>query len=288
MTDSEITLPETIKADSELHSCYGGWHNYLLSYTKLEEECDGVKFFSICGSNYFVFPSGFLVHNYGYHGRALMNQIRERGASVVEAETLEERRLRKELIRSAFQQERQEARQLSDWLLSCSHVEHAVPIEMSFGCQPGLAKPSRRWYGALYREAFEVGPKERLVTEGPFKPGDLRYEYRLYLLGRMYEHSSRGDKWVAVYDLPEEHKRPQEAGYGESNEWYTAFYWEDREGVTPAQRVYAPFGRMFALTLHRPMNFGYYKDQKIDTGERKPYVRLAMTVKYISAGEETC
>lgn len=63
---------------NELHPDRGTWENFLKT-CELRDECDGVRFYGVTNCNYIVFPTGELVENYGYHGRALMNRIRDQG-----------------------------------------------------------------------------------------------------------------------------------------------------------------------------------------------------------------
>ena len=68
---------------SEPHESYGGWENFLTDICEVREEVNGVTYYGVTNCNYIVFPDGTLVENFGYHGRSLMNRIREEGAEVV-------------------------------------------------------------------------------------------------------------------------------------------------------------------------------------------------------------
>lgn len=289
----DLVLPETIDAVDQPHPDFGGWQNFIRNHTELRDEHDGVRFFGATNCNYILFPSGLLIQNFGFNGRALMNAVREKGINTVETELRASRLELKTAVANLFARERQAARDLCDWLRTCPyhstgekvtgspHIESAVPVRVHFGPKDRRHKVQQSWFGALYCEKHECAPKERVVDEGPMKAGEITRSYRLYLLGRLFQHSQRGEKWVAVYDLPDDRRHPLERCYGPSNEWYLSFYWQDEKNTLPQQRLYSPFGRMFGLVLHQSMNFGYYKDWKIDTGERKPYARLPMTVEYL-------
>ena len=84
-----IELPKNIQDANgeEPHSDYGGWANFLREQCEVRDEHDGVRFFGAVNCNYILFPDGYLVRNYGYHGEALMNRIREEGRDTVLAET---------------------------------------------------------------------------------------------------------------------------------------------------------------------------------------------------------
>ena len=80
-----MKLPKNIKDANgkEPHSDYGGWANFLRKQCEVRDEHDGVRFFGAVNCNYILFPDGYLVRNYGYHGKALMSRIREEGCDVV-------------------------------------------------------------------------------------------------------------------------------------------------------------------------------------------------------------
>lgn len=61
------------------HPGYGGWAKFLSDHCELRDECDGVRYFGATNCNYILFPTGELVENYGYHGRALMSRVKEEG-----------------------------------------------------------------------------------------------------------------------------------------------------------------------------------------------------------------
>ena len=66
-----------------------GWEIFLKERCEIREEYNGVVFYagkSACNCNYIVLPSGMVISNCGYHGKALMNRIREKGVEAVEAD----------------------------------------------------------------------------------------------------------------------------------------------------------------------------------------------------------
>jgi hypothetical protein len=78
-------LPEAVTAidGSEPHPHHKGWKNFIRNCCELRDTFEGVQFFGVTNCNYIVFPCGTLVQNYGYHGRAIMNDIREKGKDPV-------------------------------------------------------------------------------------------------------------------------------------------------------------------------------------------------------------
>jgi len=64
------------------HESYGGWEEFLKT-CEVREEVDGVIFFGRVNCNYIVWPNGCIIQNFGYHGHALMNEIREKGKDEV-------------------------------------------------------------------------------------------------------------------------------------------------------------------------------------------------------------
>ena len=77
-------LPEVIEAIDQPHPEYGGWHRFLTEYTDLRDEHEGVLYFGVSNCNYIIFPSGLLVQNFGFNGKALMADVREKGAEHME------------------------------------------------------------------------------------------------------------------------------------------------------------------------------------------------------------
>lgn len=69
--------------DSQPHADYGGWAGFIRQCCEVRDQHDGVVFFGVVNCNYIVFPCGTLVENYGYHGKALMSRVREKGAKAV-------------------------------------------------------------------------------------------------------------------------------------------------------------------------------------------------------------
>lgn len=57
------------------HPSYGGWFNFLAG-CEVRDEYDGVVYYGKVNCNYLLFPDGTLITNYGYHGKALMSEIR--------------------------------------------------------------------------------------------------------------------------------------------------------------------------------------------------------------------
>ena len=72
------------------HPCYGGWWNFLTEHCEVRDTYEGVTFYGNSNCNYIVWPNGRMVQNYGYHGKALMNRIRQEGDEAVLA-AIEER-----------------------------------------------------------------------------------------------------------------------------------------------------------------------------------------------------
>ena len=73
----------------EPHENWGSWKGFLKS-CEVRDKHDGVVFYGKTNCNYIVFPDGMLVRNYGYHGWALMNRIREEGVKVVKADLVKQ------------------------------------------------------------------------------------------------------------------------------------------------------------------------------------------------------
>lgn len=64
---------------SKPHPSYRGWRRFLATCEK-RDEADGVVFYGKTNCNYILFPNGLLVQNFGFWGRAMMNDVRERGS----------------------------------------------------------------------------------------------------------------------------------------------------------------------------------------------------------------
>lgn len=94
----DFTLPERLAAVEEPNPSYGGWHKFLREHTELREQVAGVLRFGVVNCNYIVFPSGFLVQNYGFNGPVLMADIREKGVAAVEEELRKQRQRTADLI----------------------------------------------------------------------------------------------------------------------------------------------------------------------------------------------
>ena len=61
------------------HPDYKGWQGFI-DTCELRDEYNGVKYYGSSNCNYIVFPCGTLIQNFGYHGKNLMNKVRELGA----------------------------------------------------------------------------------------------------------------------------------------------------------------------------------------------------------------
>jgi hypothetical protein len=72
----------------EPHADYGGWEGFLET-CGLRSEVDGVKYHGATNCNYILWPDGHLICNYGPQGRAMMLDIRLRGAAAVLADAVE-------------------------------------------------------------------------------------------------------------------------------------------------------------------------------------------------------
>ena len=81
----KFKLPKKIKSiqGEEPHPDYNGWNNFIQENCELRDEYDGVQFFGVTNCNYIVFPCGTLIQNFGFHGDALMNNIRKKSKEVV-------------------------------------------------------------------------------------------------------------------------------------------------------------------------------------------------------------
>ncbi len=60
------------------HEDHGTWERFL-EKCDLRSTVNGVRFYGKVNCNYILFPTEELVCNYGYHGRALMMEIRDNG-----------------------------------------------------------------------------------------------------------------------------------------------------------------------------------------------------------------
>lgn len=67
------------------HPSWGDWHRFLSRHCEVRGKADGVVWFGATNCNYFVFPDGLIIENYGYHGKALMREIETDGAGKVRA-----------------------------------------------------------------------------------------------------------------------------------------------------------------------------------------------------------
>lgn len=68
---------------NEPHPDWGGWGPFLAACEVRDRSDDGVVFYGHTNCNYIVWPNGIVVCNYGYHGRALMNEIKDEGKNAV-------------------------------------------------------------------------------------------------------------------------------------------------------------------------------------------------------------
>ena len=69
------------------HPSWGGWRNFLKS-CEIRDKYRGVIYFGKTNCNYIMFTDGLIIENYGYHGHALMSQIREEGVTKVKSNIL--------------------------------------------------------------------------------------------------------------------------------------------------------------------------------------------------------
>ena len=156
------------------------------------------------------------------------------------------------------------ARELADYLASLPQVESAKPVQVTIG--------KNTYFGALYVETHEAQPTERVVQEGPIEAGETLRTHCLYLLGKRPKLRRKNN--VFVCDL----KIDSERCYESSDEWYIAGWYEG--GISDVQR----WGNNVLIRHNKPMNFGYYKGWKIDTGDRyAPYPRIPMTIDPLEA-----
>lgn len=298
----QLALPLQFEADSEPHPSFGGWHMFLQQRTTLRDEVAGVQLYSATNCNFIVFPSGLLIQNYGYHGRAVLARVRENGVAAVEAELREARqqlweatgRTRVPQARTLSQQrtlDEKTANDVCDWLRRDAApddnrpdgqvtIESAVPVRVELPNNLRKAGPLV-WYGALLCEKSTCTATERCVTEGPMHRGEFHREYRLLLVGKRYRPPGREGGWLLTYDLPADKRQPLERCYHPTAEWYLSCFWDETRNTAAEHRMHAPFGTMFVLSLQRQMNFGTYAMQAVDHYEPEPYLRLPMTVEYL-------
>lgn len=150
-----------------------------------------------------------------------------------------------------------------DKLDSCDQI---VLVKVTIG--------KTEFYGIRYRYTQEVQATERLVTEGPCKAGDKTWQYRYELCGKTPASYRR--RRNTIYTWHHDLRWPIGFNYDMRGEWYIVCYF-DKDDPTE----HAPIGRCFTLGEHKPMNFGYYKDQRLDHYEKKSANRLAMVVEKI-------
>lgn len=65
------------------HPAYRGWANFLKTCDK-RDEYEGAIFYGVVNCNYILLPSGLLIHNFGFHGKVVMNTIRAIGIEAFE------------------------------------------------------------------------------------------------------------------------------------------------------------------------------------------------------------
>lgn len=75
---------------SQPHESWGGWKKFLES-CEIRDKARGVTFFGKTNCNYILFPNGMIVENFGFHGKALMNRIREKGVVAVKKKIIAQR-----------------------------------------------------------------------------------------------------------------------------------------------------------------------------------------------------
>lgn len=73
------------------HPDYKGWRKFLET-CEIRDEHEGVTYYGTVNCNYILFPDGTLIQNYGYHGRALMYEIRKNGVAATFAKIQEQHR----------------------------------------------------------------------------------------------------------------------------------------------------------------------------------------------------
>lgn len=81
---TKLGLPDGVEIRSfgavyELDPSHGEWASFLANFCELRDEYLGVRYYVSVNCNYILFPSGELVENYGHHGAALMQLIRDLG-----------------------------------------------------------------------------------------------------------------------------------------------------------------------------------------------------------------
>lgn len=81
---NDMEIPKDIVAinGGQPHESWGGWSGFLQACEVRDMAGSGrnkVVFFGRTNCNYILFPGERLVSNYGYHGWALMNDVRENG-----------------------------------------------------------------------------------------------------------------------------------------------------------------------------------------------------------------
>ena len=93
-------LPKNIHSinNDQPHESWGGWKNFLKS-CEVRDKYRGVTFFGKTNCNYIVFSDGLLVPNFGFHGKALMNWIREKGVAKVKKKLIEDNEKIQNLIK---------------------------------------------------------------------------------------------------------------------------------------------------------------------------------------------
>lgn len=157
------------------------------------------------------------------------------------------------------------AERMANWLTTLPSVESARPVFVTI--------KGKRYLGAHYVTVHTYSATERAVDEGPMKAGEEHRSNRIILLGNKPKLRRANNVFVA--DLVTEH--PLERCYEESNEWYIGGYYDKGQ-----PNEYHPHGNIWTLHHHKPMNFGYYKGWKIDTGDRyEPYPRIPMEIEYL-------
>lgn len=74
---------------SNPHPTRGSWKEFLAT-CEVRDTFKGVTFFGSANCNYIVFKDGTLVQNFGYHGKALMNRLREEGIGNVKRQIIKD------------------------------------------------------------------------------------------------------------------------------------------------------------------------------------------------------
>lgn len=156
----------------------------------------------------------------------------------------------------------------ANWLMSLKNFpcREILPVRVRIG-------DKYSYEGAFSAEIQRYGSQERFVTDGLVRAGEEYVRYRLELLGLRPKKLANRVNYVLVW----EHGHPlDERAVKSIGEWYVACYYEGQD-----RNEYHPYGPSFTLMDHTVHVSGYYKDWKIDTGERHTCPRIPMTVEFM-------